>query len=242
MPKTSATEWLLARLTTPDRAAAILGDLEELSATRGRLWFWTTYARMLISLGWRTPVAFVLAIVGMRLFFSTILPCLTIHTRHHLSDPGLFGQENLRVSIFVWNVSLVTAQALCFVLPYVALRFGLRNRLTLLASGLFILAVPVYVFTPWVRDLSGILTTLAVIIALAAPLWRKPLTVIAGTILTAATVKILSVPILVGIYHRNFFMVPASKRSLLDVLAFAVATMVCVFLHRRLLQRRPAIA
>jgi hypothetical protein len=90
--------------------------------------------------------------------------------------------------------------------------------------------------------LSGILTILAVIIALAVPLWRKPLTVIAGTILTAATVKILSAPILVGIYHRNFFMVPASKRSLLDVLAFAVAAFICTRLRRRLIPERPAIA
>jgi hypothetical protein len=59
-------ESLLARLTTRTRAAAILGDLLELSATRGRLWFWTTYARTLLSLGWRTaPAAFVLAFASM---------------------------------------------------------------------------------------------------------------------------------------------------------------------------------
>jgi hypothetical protein len=32
-------EAILARFTPRDRAASILGDLTELSATRGRLWF-----------------------------------------------------------------------------------------------------------------------------------------------------------------------------------------------------------
>lgn len=41
MPKATLAEALLARITGPTRAAAILGDLLELSATRGRLWFWT---------------------------------------------------------------------------------------------------------------------------------------------------------------------------------------------------------
>ena len=47
-------ETLLARLTTADCAAAILGDLTELSATRGRLWFWTAYARTLLSQRWHS--------------------------------------------------------------------------------------------------------------------------------------------------------------------------------------------
>ena len=62
--RTAPTEWLLARIAGPNRAAAIMGDLVELSSTRGRLWFWTAYARTLISLGWRTGgSAFILAFV-----------------------------------------------------------------------------------------------------------------------------------------------------------------------------------
>ncbi len=51
MPKPTPAEWLLARLTEPERAAAIYGDLTEMAATRSRLWFWTNYFRALISLG-----------------------------------------------------------------------------------------------------------------------------------------------------------------------------------------------
>ena len=37
-------ERLLARVTDPTRAAAIMGDLQEMEPTRGRLWFCTAYA------------------------------------------------------------------------------------------------------------------------------------------------------------------------------------------------------
>ena len=43
MPKPTPAEWLLARLTEPERAAAIYGDLTEMAATRGRLWFAAAY-------------------------------------------------------------------------------------------------------------------------------------------------------------------------------------------------------
>ena len=51
MPKTAVPEWLLARFVGPVRATAILGDLLEISTTRGGLWLWAAYARTLISLG-----------------------------------------------------------------------------------------------------------------------------------------------------------------------------------------------
>ena len=69
MHNAPATEWLLARLTTPTRAAAIMGDLDELAATRARLWFWIAYTRTLISLGWRTPVAFLCAYACTRSYW-----------------------------------------------------------------------------------------------------------------------------------------------------------------------------
>jgi hypothetical protein len=38
MRKIPPAEWLLSQDIGSDRAAAIMGDLEELAATRGRLW------------------------------------------------------------------------------------------------------------------------------------------------------------------------------------------------------------
>jgi hypothetical protein len=108
-------ESLLARLADKDRAAAIYGDLVELSATRGRLWFWTVYARTLISLGWRTPVAFVVAIVSMRVMFKAVIPWIfhsfwLTHRNRQWANPGLFGEENRHFSMILWNVSLVIAE------------------------------------------------------------------------------------------------------------------------------------
>ncbi len=63
MRKVSFAEWFLSQNIGPQRASAIMGDLEELAATRGRLWFAAVYLRTLITLGWRSPVALVAASV-----------------------------------------------------------------------------------------------------------------------------------------------------------------------------------
>jgi hypothetical protein len=232
--KTTPAEWLLARLTDPARAAAILGDLTELSTTRGRLWFWTTYTRTLIM------------IVSMRLLFRTLVPWiahsfwLSHRAIHQWTNPGLFGEENRHVSMVLWNISLVIAQCLCFVLPYVAVRFGLRDRLTQLACALFLLALPVYCFSSEVRDLSGILTVIAIVAAIVIAPWRRPLLVLAATCVTAIAIKVVSTFGLALVSQRYFFRL--SSPTIGDAIAFAVGSAVCLHLHRLLLRRSPAIA
>jgi hypothetical protein len=46
-------EWILALVTTRDRAASIVGDLTEAAATRGTAWFWSGVLRTAASLLWR---------------------------------------------------------------------------------------------------------------------------------------------------------------------------------------------
>jgi hypothetical protein len=242
MPKTSAPEWLLARITDPTRAAAILGDLLELSATRSRVWFWTAYARTLISLGWRTPVAFVFAIASMKFMFRIAFPWLAHATIGHLGDAGLLGEQNRIVDMVLWNISMVIGQCLCFLLPYVALRFGLRSRLTQLACALLVIALPVYTELPWVRDLSGVLIVLAIIAAIVFGPWRRPLFVLAATGVAAIAVEVVSTFSLALVFHWNFLRLSSATHALCDVISFAIAVSVCLNLHRLLLRRRSAAA
>lgn len=243
MPKTTPTEWLLARLTDPTRAAAIMGDLLELSATRGRLWFWTNYLRALISLGWRTGApAFILAFVCVRFMFGTVIRWLMNHRTPQLMDPGLFGEQSRHVRMLCWNISLVTAQFLCFATPFVLVRFGLRNRLTRLACALFLVAIPVYSLRPWIMDMSGVVTVLIIAAALIAPPWRKPLAVLVGMCLPAIAVKATYLFLLPSDHYRHIPRLPSSWVIVSDATSFAVAAIVCVYLHRLLLRQRSAIA
>jgi hypothetical protein len=154
-------ERLLARITDPTRAAAIFGDLLELAATRGRLWFWTAYTRTLISLGWRTPAAFLIALTSVRIMVF-VYPRWVHHVLRHLTGEW-------PVSMFLGQLAvafgpLLNAIAMClwFALPYAWMRFGLRDRLTQFACVLFFCTLPVFSFQMWLIDLSSILTMLAV--------------------------------------------------------------------------------
>jgi hypothetical protein len=239
MRKTPATELLLARLTDRTRAAAILGDLLELSATRSRLWFWTTYARTLISLGWRTPVALACGVVSMRFALQIILRLANL-IPYHLSDPGLFGEEDVRLSLILWNIPLVMAQCLAFAVPFALVRFGRRDRLTRLGAVLILVTIPVYAPVTSIRDMSGIWTVFFFALAFLSPLSRKPAIVLAATCLTAFVTMFVSIHALVGIMHRNFFALSANTRFTCDILGVAVAALVCTRLHRLLMQPQPS--
>jgi hypothetical protein len=45
-------EWILALVTSEDRAAAMAGDLMEQAGVRGVVWFWSSVLRILASLLW----------------------------------------------------------------------------------------------------------------------------------------------------------------------------------------------
>jgi hypothetical protein len=71
-------EWILALVTTRDRAASTVGDLTEGMATRGVIWFWSGVLRTAALLLWRhvaeDPVGVTgLALLGMALYIGTDL-------------------------------------------------------------------------------------------------------------------------------------------------------------------------
>jgi hypothetical protein len=233
-------ESLLAVLTSRDRAAAIYGDLTELAATRGRLWFWTAYSRTILSIGWRTaPAAFLLGFAGMALIFDPVIRWWVYRTGLTGMDQGFFGSNHLR--LISWNFARLMAQFLTFALPFVLVRFGLRNRLTQLTCALFLFALPVYSFRAWAMDLSSLLIVVASAAALALPHLRRPMLVLAGMGVTAVAWKL---PYLVGlarVYRRHLPIFSNSQLVLCNAIAFAIAAMVCSHLYRRLLPQQPVI-
>jgi hypothetical protein len=50
MRNASVAEWILSRVTGPERAASIVGDLIESADSRGGVWFWSSVIRTAFSL------------------------------------------------------------------------------------------------------------------------------------------------------------------------------------------------
>jgi hypothetical protein len=239
MRKIPLAEWLLARLTTPDRAAAILGDLTEMAITRGRLWFVAAYLCTLISLGWRTPVAVLAAIVSVKYLRRSALPRLIYAIHFH--GPPLFAGRYSRLAIFSWIVSVSALHFLWIVFPYVAIRFGLRNRLTYLAGTLFLFAIPVYTLRPQVYQLTGLACALIIIAALASPLWRRQMIFLAANYPVAILVYYVCYYAAIahspGMGHDPFPLSVFGMR-IDDPVAIAVTVMIGPPLYRWLLQPR----
>jgi len=53
MRNAQVAEWILSLVTSPDRAASMVGDLMENAAIRGAFWFWIGVLRTALSLLWR---------------------------------------------------------------------------------------------------------------------------------------------------------------------------------------------
>jgi hypothetical protein len=247
MPKslnrTTPTEWLLARLTTPTRATAILGDLLEISATRGRLWFWFAYTRTLIFLGWRIPVALLCAYffyewLGIRLAWIVNSPLIHFYI-------NLPHNAAARIPGWLVNPLFNFFDSLWFILPFALVRFGLRDRLTQLASAIFVLTIPFFILMPAEMDFSGLATAVIVIASLSLRTWRRPMIVLAASIAPVAVATLFS-PMLLHIFLSRwqgqcviflFRVVPVLPNRALNL---CIAALVCSLLHRHLLQPKPA--
>jgi hypothetical protein len=169
MPKTAPAEWLLGCLTTPDRATAILGDLTELSATRGHLWFWVAYAHTLVILSWRVVVAIVVAMSLYQFLGNTLF--------HAHMRPAPPGQHVPMLLIFWFEPSFPW-----FVLPFAVMLYGLRDRFVHLTAIAALGTTIAFLFLPRF-SFAGVAIALALIaLALLLSGWWRPATVLAGTV------------------------------------------------------------
>jgi len=172
MDKLKLLEATLARYTPPDRAASILGDLLETAQTEGRLWFWASFIRVLCSLAWRVPVAW----LGAYAIGGSLIALLMTHDPLWLSADFKHVNPSGAVAMTAFMIVTTPGMALWFVAPYAALRFGLRDRFSQLAVALFIVTTLALLLG---RYPAALITGAAVLIAaIVAALfrrdWRKP--------------------------------------------------------------------
>ncbi|MGA7238278.1 MAG: hypothetical protein WBY44_21510 [Bryobacteraceae bacterium] len=65
MHSVNIAEWILALVTSHDRAASTVGDLTEGAATRGVVWFWSGVLRTAASLLWRDVAGRPARLIGL---------------------------------------------------------------------------------------------------------------------------------------------------------------------------------
>jgi hypothetical protein len=135
MHRLKLLEGMLSRFTPRDRAASILGDLVESAEKNGQLWFWVSFSRVLMSLAWRRPAAWLGAYAIGAMMFAFMMK----------GDPLWNGialrfanTRTLPAAISTGIVGIV-GSPLWFIAPYSMLRFGFHDRFTRLALCLFIL-------------------------------------------------------------------------------------------------------
>jgi hypothetical protein len=175
MPKLSALEMLLALFAGRERAAAMMGDLTEMAATRGQRWFFAAYARTLASVAWRIVLALFVAEVGRELVFNlaNLYFQVTPPTWRTSSGPYLLthmGPFFACIQSTLW-----------FALPFAAVRYGVRDRFVQLTLAVALGTTVAFLFIPWASLLCAAATVALAAVALFSTTWRKPMEVLAWT-------------------------------------------------------------
>jgi hypothetical protein len=239
MPRTSPTESFLALIAGPDRAAAILGDLTEMAATRGRAWFWTAYARTLVSFTWRIVLALFVADIGRELMFNLA------NLYFHVTPPTWRTTHAPFLLNSMGPLLACIMSTLWFVLPFAAVRYGLRDRFVRLTAVVALGTTLAFLCIPWASLACAVATLLLAAAALLSSTWRKPLEVLLWTgaagllMIGAADALRLRVPRALLFAHGHGLLV-VNAYALLFQTGLLVLAFACSRMHRWLLE--PALA
>ena len=240
MLKPSLPESLLALFAGRDRAAAMYGDLTEMAATRGRLWFFAAYIRTLISFTWRIVVALFVADIARQFIFDLF----HLYMRH---TPAVW-RDATGSFVDLLNLSgpllACVMSTLWFALPFAVVRYGRRDpfvRLTaVVAAGTTIASLAI----PWISLLAATAVLALAGAAFLSSRWRKPFEVLTWTsaagLLSLAAFTVLSRRFLSQ--HSAIAHGLGSHPHAVDAMVFSfqgsllLVAIVCSRLHRWLLR------
>ena len=240
MPNTSPAEVFLALFAGPARAAAIMGDLAEMAATRSRLWFAAAYLRTLFTFTWRIVLALFVADIGRQTIFDLFHLYLG-HTPAAWRNATGSWLDLLNSSGPLLACIMST---LWFVLPFAVIRYGLRDRFVRLTAAVAVETTLAFLCIPLISLVAAAATLALAFVAFLSRRWRKPFEVLAWT----GTFGLLSVAAFTVLSRQFLSQRPAISRNLgshpfaLDALAFSfqgsflVAAFVCSRMHRWLLE------
>ncbi len=254
MPNASIAEWLLRRVTTQERAAAITGDLIEQNTKRASLLFWFSVAGIMLSLSARWLLAFIIAWQVGNWTFSHFLRSSGIlgfietegFSHHHTGHLFLIFVISLGVvGNFLWQIGL-----------FLAIRYGLRDtmaRLTMMLAfaaicALALVGAAVSITNWWAKPAVSAICIFAMLIgaifSLLTAQRRKVTQALTGTLFVTA----LAVPVcgsMSGLLMYLISKIPQwaihTPRSLVftsvfpvfNMLIFLIEISVCTTMHDR---------
>lgn len=157
----AVAEWIVGRVTDKSRAASILGDLEESKPQKGRLWFWLSFVRVVFSLAWRRPIAFVAAVFAFFVWLwgygSIVMPIWRSHAYKLPEHSWMLASEVLST----------IGQVLFMVIMYSAIRYGFRDGLTRLAVVLTPIFGAAAIYCRWQSIVLAISIVVGILVAAA---------------------------------------------------------------------------
>jgi len=230
-----------------DRGAAMYGDLEELAVTRGRLWFWWEYlsifVRLLISRRiWANGIsAFIWAyLVAFRAHLGgTMLSWTQSQFRplNHVMPWSLTAWRFMPLHSFWFLVMMSSGTFAPFLLVFVLVRYGLRDRLSQMTCAMFLLTL--LFFSLW-RGFGNIVLVAAEIMLVAALClrqWRRPALVLIASVLAglyALRVQYRLIPFQFHVLSQAYY-----RHAIHFYVAYAAMAVTCLILHRYLIERPP---
>ncbi len=179
MRRAGFAEWVLKRAGGAERGTAIYGDLAEMCATRGRGWFAVEYLRTLIRLGWRTQVAFACGFAAFQLLASLMEFWLK-------QMPGAW-RDHLGPILFSVGPALAAATVTLWIgVPYLIVRYGVRDRMVQLALVLLVLDTTAFLYIPALSFGCGVAAAILPVASLCSRKWRKAAIVLVPILLGGA--------------------------------------------------------
>jgi hypothetical protein len=235
MPNTSPAESFLALFAGHDRAAAIMGDLTEMAATRGRLWFFAAYTRTLVALTWRIVLALFVADIGRQTIFDLFHFYLRVTPADWRNSHG-YWLDLLNSSGPLLACIMST---LWFALPFAAVRYGVRDRFVRLTFAVAVGTTLAFLCIPWASFVCAVATLVLAAAAFTSRTWRKPLEVLlwsgAAGLATIAAANAVRLRVLVPIVHSHRLFAGNAFALLFQTGLLALA-FVCARVHKLLLE------
>jgi hypothetical protein len=238
MPKLKRpfAEFLLALFADHARAAAIYGDLLELSAIRGHLWFVATYTRTLFTFTWRIVLALFVANIGRQFLFDLF----HLWLGHAPAAWRIAGGPWLNLTNSAGPLLACIMSTLWFALPFAAVLYGTRDRFVRLTAVIALGATIGFWFIPWASAFFVGATVALAVAAFFSKAWRRPVVVLAGT--GAAGLAVIFASLTLLNYLKHLLPEPPTPAVMrnANMISFQVSllalALVCSRLHRRLLE------
>jgi hypothetical protein len=232
----SLPESILALFAGRARAEAILGDLTEMALTRGRLWFWIAYARTLVSLTWRIVLALFVADIGRQMIFDLF----HLYIRHTPDAWRDATDSWLDLLNSTGPVLACIMSTLWFVLPFAAVRYGLRDRFVQLTFAVAVGTTLAFLAIPWASLACAAVTLVLAAAAFTSRTWRKPLEVLLWTGAAGVTMIAVSSAVrfrVLALLVHSHRLLAGNTFALLFQTGLLVLAFVCARMHALLLDK-----